>query len=847
MSRGGSSALSDRFRCLLVLALLVACSDLEAPVVDQRPVYAESFESKVSEDSIEFSLAGTEEARRWKLRSGVEASRVTPEGLALTFVGNDPHLSREVVPRLRNVSWVEIETAEPVRSWRIYLRVQGEESGRFSIGTTPSPDDPRIQRAVLQAATWRGVEVEELRLDPHPDTRTVTLKRAALGTAVAGARFRIGDESRECTRGSAVVSTLQGPPGTAVRVGVAGIHDEVPDGEHGVLRGALRDAMGRVVSVIEQGISLERRAWIDVRTVLPPAQPPFELELGTYWMPSGTELESCFERPDIQIAPAGPRPPNVLLVSLDTFRADHIQHAPFLSRLASEGLSFRRVWASSNWTLPSHVSLMTSLPVLEHQVPAVGARAPYPGARVPQKPTLAQVLRDAGYLTAATTEAGFVHDRYGFADGFDRFRAFDSTELAPGVAAHRHTEFLRDLLSVRGPKPFFVFLHSFKLHDYFLNTPEYQEHLAEGLREWGEHESFSADLREGRTSSLPRDYLQQLYVAGVRRVDEILDSVVTMLRRETGDAPLIVIVVSDHGESFAEHPDVWHHGSAMVEEQLRVPLVVWSNDDPALRGEVAVETSLIDVAPSLLRYLDLEVPETFRGESDRFTRQPSSERQYPVLASWLSGRNASRLTRIDQVIVAGGWKYLRSERLDGSVIEEHCFDLSNDPGASRDRLVERASECLYFPNLLADAIRRLAAGWVLVASPAAVELTAVSSNAKDALIAVRPTYASRSPIASLESGEVRWAPRSADAVLAILPGRSVEQIELERLADEEVDDVVVLESLRYAEVVELPDGRRGEGTRVQFSTRARQVEPPVPVEWLEPDLERNLRGLGYLD
>ena len=115
--------------------------------------------------------------------------------------------------------------------------------------------------------------------------------------------------------------------------------------------------------------------------------------------------------------------PNVVLISLDTFRADRLDQAPFISELAAKGWMSTRVWSSSNWTLPSHISLLTSSSPIEHDRPRAGVPSPAIGESVSAlQTTLAEAFRSAGYFTAASTDGGFLGPGFDFERGFDRFR-----------------------------------------------------------------------------------------------------------------------------------------------------------------------------------------------------------------------------------------------------------------------------------------------------------------------------------------------------------------------------------------------------------------------------------------
>lgn len=386
--------------------------------------------------------------------------------------------------------------------------------------------------------------------------------------------------------------------------------------------------------------------------------------------------------------------PSVVLVSIDTLRADYVSAAPFLSRLAAQGRSFSTVYSSSNWTLPSHVSLLTSRPYIEHDVPPAGSAGAAAAVRLsPAQPTLASVLQDAGYATAATTEGGWVRPAFGFDQGFERFSVSEPVSAGGTGVFDEHLALARDFLAGRGDRPFFLFVHTYWVHDYFVNSPEYHTLTTEADAPYVGLGNLLENVRPAQRKSIPAGFGKRLYLAGVRRADRFVEDLVDAVVAASGGAPILVVVTSDHGESLGERPGVWGHGLSLDEVQIRVPLIAWSNADPRLRGDVDVAVSAIDVAPSVLRWLGLEVPSLFRGASDRFT----APRPAPtlVLSRHHSGRRRRPAgVRTVQALIFGGWKYVEADDLDGRRLSQRCFELARDPAGLDDRMAERPPQCV---------------------------------------------------------------------------------------------------------------------------------------------------------
>ena len=396
------------------------------------------------------------------------------------------------------------------------------------------------------------------------------------------------------------------------------------------LRGAAvhPGARSRTLEVeVDDGVSAPARHLFELPVVVaePGARP-------VYWQP--TTLDLRLEReatiryrvhPDAQgdgafvvVAPMRPTPrrtaargTRALLVSLDTVRRDVLglygapgDPSPRLDRLARRAVVFDHAWSTSSWTLPAHMSMLTGLWPARHGVE--GGTRTY--ARTGW--TLARTLREAGYWTEAWTEGGFVDARFGFAHGFDRYVVLPSNHMM-GEALRGSVASFADL---EGPG--FLFFHTYQAHaPYEPDRARFaryagvddEQALPSRTQTWAWMESWRATGE--RLPEDQRALLWHAYRAGIPPVDARLGRLLDELdvpRPETDD---VVIVTSDHGETFQETSDHLEHGAHLYAELLAVPLVVASGRMDA--GERRAEpASIADVPATMLALLGEAIPET---------------------------------------------------------------------------------------------------------------------------------------------------------------------------------------------------------------------------------------------
>ncbi len=300
----------------------------------------------------------------------------------------------------------------------------------------------------------------------------------------------------------------------------------------------------------------------------------------------------------------------IILISIDTLRADHLgaygyarQTSPFFDELAQRGTLFERAIVQLPGTLPSHMSIFTGLYPAEHGV--------YPPDSVLacDVPTLPEVLRAHGLRTAGFTEGGYVDGHYGFSRGFESF----DDKVPKGrrdieITFERGLEFLRGL---RSDERFFLFLHSYVVHDPYYPLAPYSRLFWEGPAPAGAFDPTGPNLAEANRGERPVDqqtaeYYAALYDSGIRYLDDQLAAFFARLDELGLTDEATIVLTSDHGEEFLEHGKLVH--LQIYQETVRVPLLVLEpGRSSGARVEALVES--VDLAPTLWELANVaEVP-----------------------------------------------------------------------------------------------------------------------------------------------------------------------------------------------------------------------------------------------
>ncbi|HIF64184.1 MAG TPA: hypothetical protein EYG16_09675 [Deltaproteobacteria bacterium] len=301
----------------------------------------------------------------------------------------------------------------------------------------------------------------------------------------------------------------------------------------------------------------------------------------------------------------GGRLPNVILISLDTLRADHLSAygyqrntSPNMKALFdSEGLVVENCFAPEVTTLDSHASMMSGL----YPATAVG-----PGIEGIHNGVvmLAELMAAAGYRTAAFTENAFVAGELGFRRGFEAYNENPAIE-AKGFAriAANSTGFARETfdrgltwIEDHADQPLFVFLHTYQVHAPYTPPPEW------------------AALFPSPDGASQARLDMDAYDAEIAYTDSEVGRLVKSLDRLLPASDTILIVLSDHGEEFGEHGRRGH-GGTLANEVLRVPLMLRAPGRLPAGQRRTGPVGLVDLVPTLLELLELEQPYPLQGRS----------------------------------------------------------------------------------------------------------------------------------------------------------------------------------------------------------------------------------------
>jgi len=338
---------------------------------------------------------------------------------------------------------------------------------------------------------------------------------------------------------------------------------------------------------------------------------PAELkEVKLIFQTEGPEGTASFWINPIIIAPQKERPVPVILISIDTLRADHLHCYGYerstsanIDSLARDGVLFERVYAPSSWTLPSHVSLLTSLYCFNHQVETGLDRLS------PELTTLADIFRKKGYYCAAFTGGGFLSTVYGYSRGFDLYRD-DLGGVFQQEGAAQVARATLDWLRQNKELPFFLFIHTYQPHSPYACPYPYKARFLPENPKWG-HLDLIGYLggKQGIFKPLPqeeRENIIALYDGEILYTDEVLIGRLLAALKELGlYERSMIIVTSDHGEEFYEHQS-WGHGQDLYEESLRVPLIIKFPDGSPSAKRIRQPVRLIDIFPTIVDFLKLK-------------------------------------------------------------------------------------------------------------------------------------------------------------------------------------------------------------------------------------------------
>lgn len=378
-------------------------------------------------------------------------------------------------------------------------------------------------------------------------------------------------------------------------------------------------------------------------------------------------------------------PPNVLVISIDTLRRDHVsaygyarRTTPRIDQLAADGVLYLDATSTSNWTLPAHMSLMTGLPPGLHRVEDDGNRL------AGSVQTLAEAFSSAGYATAGVVSHVYLGAGFGFDRGFDLYRS--KTDQRAADVSDQAIAWLKDA----GSRPWFLFVHYFDPHWSYDAPQPFATRFGPADRRLGSSRYLLKHLTaEDPVPPAAIPQIQRLYDAEIAYADHHVGRLLDWLRERGQFDRTVVAVLSDHGEELGDHGS-FGHGTHMHGEVTRIPMLLRgpgiearSSDDPVL---------LSDLPRTLLRLAGLPVAEQFRlravdgmaGQPDRVVVAESTRwgpKRFAVRSSSQLLLTGARYSPVGFALVNGRHKAVR---LGTRVLPRALFDVRSDPAEQRN-------------------------------------------------------------------------------------------------------------------------------------------------------------------
>ncbi len=426
--------------------------------------------------------------------------------------------------------------------------------------------------------------------------------------------------------------------------------------------------------------------------------------------------EPVFEirRQHLQQAAAGitradptPDMPNVVLVLVDTLRADHLgaygydrPTSPHIDALAREGVLFRQAIGQAPWTSASIASLMTGLYPSVHGLDqgarwgggqtSAGGKLPFRVQKSlsPSQETLAEILRRNGYTTAGFVSNIYVNSIFGFGQGFDIYddqhRGYSRDVSHVKQRGEETNRRIFRWLESRPDEPFFLFAHYNDPHwPYDPPSPHGEAYI----------KGYGGDLTPEKTTAIVEQqgkpitglskedlrYIVGLYDGEIHYADDQVGRLIDKLDAMALDRDLLIVFTADHGEEFLDHGSA-SHGYTLYDEMIHVPLILrWKGK--LARREVSEQAELIDVVPTLLDLIGVEHAGAggsglaFQGESLRPLLEGAREARGHIAFAEASYTGDQRAVRTPE-----GQKLIH----DAASNETEAFDLTTDPREQKD-------------------------------------------------------------------------------------------------------------------------------------------------------------------
>jgi arylsulfatase A-like enzyme len=390
---------------------------------------------------------------------------------------------------------------------------------------------------------------------------------------------------------------------------------------------------------------------------------------------------------------------NIIIVAYDALQANHVFHlgytrdtTPKIDEFAKNGITFTNTISQASWTVPSYMSIFTSLYPSEHKL--VNKFVKFTQAEKiisnfsqlsPNLQTLAQVFKENGYITGGFTGDAGVNSQFGYNQGFDAYYDGDGAFSSVEKAGEKALEWLKG----NKGKKFFMFLHGYDSHGQFkMAEDSYFRYYSADMSNSSKYRGTPQDQAKLREEGLAKGKLnlsdeevafwRLVYDSKIRDADDRVAKFFEEFDKLGVSDKTIVIVLSDHGTEFYEHQR-FDHGHTLYDELVHVPLVISGPNLP--KGKrVDNQVRLIDVAPTIIDLLGLKTTDQYQSQIRGKSLLNLIDGKEDEPRDAFMETDYRNYTHKRGIRTADGWKYI----LTMDTGEKELYHLKDDPSESKN-------------------------------------------------------------------------------------------------------------------------------------------------------------------
>ena len=389
--------------------------------------------------------------------------------------------------------------------------------------------------------------------------------------------------------------------------------------------------------------------------------------------------------------------PNVLLIGVETLRADHVSclgypraTTPTLDKLAKQGALFSKAIGTSSWTMPTNMSIFTSL------YPGVHKTTDYQKKLPPGRVTLAEIMKTQGYTTAAFVSNPTLGSQYGFSRGFDLYDDFSvnldlglnifenndrgSQHVLNAMTSEAVNRAAISWLQKNYNEPFFMFVFYFDPHYDYVPPPPFDT-----IFDPNYDGRINGHGIVNKPQPQPRDleHIIALYDGEILYTDGYISKLLEKFAEYGIMDNTLVVVFGDHGDEFYEHGST-AHGQSLHNELTHIPLIFrWPR---AIAGNKKIDclVSQVDIMPTILDYLDIQYGGYMQGKSLKGLIEGNQEKLHDIVY----GEVSIHKNKFFAAARSEDYKFI----LDLQTGEKQLFDINNDPNEQIDIYMEKSLE-----------------------------------------------------------------------------------------------------------------------------------------------------------